>query len=403
MQLASKPTELYPEPNPIWRLRQTFGGLRIRDRGRVRPRYNGSDPNPGGRIEMARNRMRRTRMGIRARLYMRNRTRLGQRQKRGKSGMGVTVQHDSRRIYKKRGMPRYKKRRWRAFTRKVNFIEEKELGTRTVLFNSQVVGLQDGGSTYHGVVSLSLYSQSSTDQIHNDLNQISSLENTSNPTAAAGDTVDPQSKILFQSAVMDVTIRNTAQFNNGTLASPIWAFDSSLQQEVDVYEVSCSKDFVVGSSTATFYPNVGNAVYNEQGYEKTINNSGSRCNINQRGVTLWECPSALSKLGIKIWKKTKYFIPNQNVITYQVRDPRRHKFTFRDISTEGGANRPGHSRWLVIVYKLVPGIVIGFDQNQCREKLDIGITRKYMYKVEGVKENRSRWINQTGITMISPS
>ena len=30
---------------------------------------------------------------------------------------------------------------------------------------------------------------------------------------------------------------------------------------------------------------------------------------------------SLSRWGIKIWKKTKYLIPNGDVITYQMRNP----------------------------------------------------------------------------------
>lgn len=392
MQLATNDAELYG----IESLRRRFGGLRIRDRGVIRPRFDGGDPNPGADLAMFRRRRLAARLGRKSG-YSRSATMTvtRRRRRRGTSGPGVTTQHDQRMVYRKKNMPRRTKRRWRAFTRRVNFIEEKELGSRTVLFNQNIVSYSDKYTSGSGIMTVALYSQTSTYSWLSDLNQIAGLENVGNPTAAAGSTVDQQTKILFQSAVLDITLRNNC-INPAT-----GAIVSTFQLEVDIYEVTCRKDFVVGASAATIYATLGLAIDAEQAAERALNGIGSSIRPTDRGATPWECTSALSKLGLKIYKKTKYFIPAGNVITYQMRDPRKHKMTFRDIGTEAGPNRPGLTRWLLINYKMIPGIFLSATDAQ--ERISVGITRKYMYKVEGVRENRSAYNYSGSATVVSPT
>lgn len=391
MQLASNNAELYG----IESLRRRFGGLRIRDRGVIRPRFDGGDPDPGADLAMFRRRRLAARLGRKSG-YSRSATMtVTRRRRRGTSGVGVTTQHDSRLVYRKKNMPRRKKRRWRAFTRRVNFIEEKELGSRTVLFNQNIVSYSDKYTSGSGIMTLALYPQTSTYSWLSDLNVIAGLENAGNPTAAAGATIDQQTKILFQSAVLDFTLRNNCINPQSGLS------DNSFQLEVDIYEVSCRKDFVVGINAGTIYGTLGLAIDGEQASERALNGVGSSIRPTDRGATPWECTSALSKLGLKIYKKTKYFIPAGNVITYQMRDPKKHKLSFRDIGTEAGPNRPGLTRWLLINYKMIPGISLGATSAQ--ERISVGITRKYMYKIEGVMESRSSYQYSGSATVISPS
>ena len=55
--------------------------------------------------------------------------------RRGSSGVGVTNQHDRAFVYRKKRMPRRRGKRWMKFSRKVHFVAEKDLGTRTIVMN----------------------------------------------------------------------------------------------------------------------------------------------------------------------------------------------------------------------------------------------------------------------------
>lgn len=310
-----------------------------------------------------------------------------------RSGLGITVQHDRQSVYRKKRMPYRLKRRYRRFVRKVHAVAEKDLGTRTVVFNtlltqSNVDALADS------VFSVSLYGLKAPSSLHNsDLNSISSYENTGNPTAAAGATVSPVSKYLFQSAILDLTFRNTSTRNDPELGEQP---ASEAIQELDIYEIICTKDFTTTGST---YQNLGTAIQNEINQETKIGNSAAGTNIliTRRGVTPFDCPTALSRLGIKILKKTKYFIPQGSTITYQLRDPKRRTTLGREINDEEGANRVKWTRWLLFNYKLAPNLPLGTEPNSYRCKAACGVTRKYMYRIEGLMENRNLHVTSSDI------
>lgn len=313
--------------------------------------------------------------------------------KKPHGGYGVTVQHDSKRIYRKRNMSRRKKRRWKSFVKKVNFISEKELGTRTVLFNT-LIDMSDITPNYQSVMTLALYPLKSASTHLNDLAAIGGFENAADPTAALGGTVDRTSHIMFQSAVLDITIRNSSYKFNGITneAAP------EAQLELDIYECYCRNDF---STLGANYDSLALGIQNEMNQEKKIGGAGTGVNIYLRGTTPFDCPTALSRLGLKILKKTKYFIPNQNTITYQLRDPKRRTCLFRELIDEEGCNKPKWTKFLLLIYKLVPELTKGPLTNQYTEQIQVGCTRKYMYKVEGQPEPRNRW-GTSGVTLTNP-
>jgi len=100
-----------------------------------------------------------------------------------------------------------------------------------------------------------------------------------------------------------------------------------------------------------------------------------------RGWTPFDSTAALSQHRIKIWKKTKYFLSPQQTATYQFRDPKRHIFSKDSIPSSTSANWPGVTKWLLIVYKPTPGYNYVDSPNNDISELDIGVTRKYMYKI----------------------
>jgi hypothetical protein len=291
---------------------------------------------------------------------------------------------DTRLIYRKKSMPRRMRRRWKSFVKKVNAVSERELGTRTVLWNDTINQTQTT-TGLQSCLTLALYGASNGGKDYlNDLRLISQLENTGNPTAAAGGTVDQSTKMIFTSAVMDITIRNSSTFTQ-TANQP--ALDGRAAIELDMYEISCRKDTADDATAHNEISSMLNA------YDtKEIGGTGSGIQIQDRGATPFEFGNSIGRFGMKIWKKTKYFIPNNQTITYQIRDPKRHVTTFGTLDKNDGWNQKGWTRMIFLIYKLVPGLEVGTiaTPNTFQCQLTVGNTRVYKYKVEGFNEDRER-------------
>lgn len=332
-----------------------------------------------------------TRVAAAARIGRAARTYLFQkRRKNVKSGAGITTQHDVRRVYQKRYMPKKKRRRWGGFIRKVNAVSEKELGARQVVFN-KLVTKTNTDATKHIVQSLYLYGQKSDSTYASDMVWISSFENKTDPTAAAGVTVDDSSKYLFQSAVLDITVCN----HSGIIAAGgVVEARSAAKMEVDVYEIAVRKQ---AAEYDTIFQDLEAMLNDNTSRTKIIGTQDageSEISYDLRGVTPFELSYSLSRWGIKIMKKTKYMLPNQETFTYQVRDPRRHSINRRDMDQMTGFNRPGWTRIVLFIGKLVPGVAVGSTEGFYKEVLDFGVTRKYLYKLEGVQDDRTMYKTQ---------
>lgn len=343
-------------------------------------RFMGRPINAQQRRDALRYRMpasRRRRPGGRAMTYRRRKPRTG-------TGVLGGDQADTRLIYRKKRMPRRMRKRWVSFIRKVDAAQERELGTRTVLYNDQITQTVQTPAE-QGCLTLALYGfVNATNPWLNDLNQIGQLENEGNPTAAAGATISANSKILFQSAIMDITLRNisTIRTDGVDTSSP----DAAL--ELDIYELYMRKEASTPDSTTANWASITRMLnrYNDP----LIGGAGTGIAISDRGATPFEFGAQMSRSGIKIMKKTKFFIPNGQTITWQCRDPKKHVCHYGDLETNDGWVKPGWTKVFYLVYKLVPGLVQGSTNGTYKAVITMGITRKYSYKVEGFNEPRER-------------
>lgn len=330
--------------------------------------------------------------------FKRRKTSHGRKRRGITSGRGLTFEHDRQFIYRKKRMPRRKRRRWLRFGRKVRAVSDNSLGTRTVVFNAQK--FQSTATAGDQLVwNACLYGWDSTDtqQVwHNDLRYIANLENTGNPTAADGTHVGVDTKILFKSAVLDLTLRNVS-FQTDTPSTIV----AEATMEVDLYEWSMRKEAEMdGSNSQTGSSIFKSSATAETEYAIKDGNptpSTSKVQINWRGVTPFDCTVPLGDYGIKIYKKTKFFVRGGQTITYQLRDPKNHTLDRKDIKTnspgQSGFNYPRVTKNILIVGKLIPGFTLGTGTNMTA-RMDIGCTRKYSYKIRGAPEARSLYISQ---------
>jgi len=304
-----------------------------------------------------------------------------QKRRRTQSGQGVTEQHDARLIYRKKNMGRRKKRRWKRFKNKVLAVSEKDLGSQTVVFNitASPTNVTSGNQL---LFNCALYPSGSTTSYFDDLNSIGALNAGAVTTAATGLSVANSTKIIFKSAVLDITIRNSSFTTASSLG------DSSYRMEVDVYE--CTITRVADEEGAVYADLLSLFAQNPTRTDPIGGGATTEVALTLRGVTPFDLTYALSTWGIKILRKTKYQINNGDQVTYQVRDPRRHTLTQRQITSTEGFSYPGLSRFVLVVGRLAPGITVG--ALGATERLDVGITRKYFYKVENWSEDRTAYV-----------
>lgn len=292
-------------------------------------------------------------------------TRTQSRAKYASSGQGVTSQYDRKLIYRKKRMPKRKKLNWKRFKQKVLAVSTKSLGTTTIVRNSliqQTKNLIPGEDVTQNRIVYALYPVKSTNAELDDVNQIT------------GDSrLKPSSKIIFQSGVLDMTIRpQTLLAGSGSTGNP-----SNLSVEIDIYEISM-RSATGQSGEATDLADAFDKGHVDTG---TVPGFVSQLAQNTRGWTPFDCPEALSQYKIKIWKKTKYFLSSEQTLTYQVRDPKTHLFTKDSVPSASSANWPGVTRWLYIAWKPIPGYNYVAAPNNDNIRLNIGCTRKYMYKI----------------------
>ena len=305
-----------------------------------------------------------------------------------RAGQGVTDHFDRRTIYRKKLMPRYKKRRWIRFVKKVQAVSEKTLGTKTIVFNNSATqeidyftggGVNDnlqivGYACLYGVDSAS---GSSGDGFlgSKDLQSIYTNSTSSNQA----------SLLCFRSAVLDLTFVNRNYGTDGTTAEN---WNEAL--EIDVYEVTVRKNLSyetnpLGLVAAFSYAATQTGAYGS--YTKISD-------LNQRGVTPFDLPQAMAQFGVKIWKKTKFRVQVNQSFTYQLRDPRSHNIDKDSMDDVLGVNMPGITRYVLWTAKPVAGFTLNPQFNTSGwtnifGRLCVGATRKYSLVVNesGAKQD----------------
>lgn len=262
---------------------------------------------------------------------------------------GITNQHDYSFQYKKKYMPRRKKRQWIKFSKKVIAVNNKGLATQTRVFNNQITGYAGSGQQSH--LFMSLYGKAGTSLASQEtgLADLSMIFDAYGPANTQEETIN----LNFKSAVLDLTARNPM----------------SVGLEVDLYVLNFNRDGRDLNSMAAAMTLAENETQNISGSSPLV--------MSQRGVTLFDMPQLISLLGIKIVKKVKYFMTPGGTFTYQLRDPKDRKIHRLNISSGTTARtefvEPKVTQGILLIFKTLPGVV---DDNT---QLTCGVTRKYAY------------------------
>lgn len=281
----------------------------------------------------------------------------------------VTRQHDFQGQYKYKKMPRYKKRRWRRFVKKVAAVQLKQAGLKTVLFNSRDTYTNTAGT--QNSFCLALYGLSGTIDNSgawpvlgmNDMYRIFKNDPDIIQTGAAPGNVPKSGKLQFGSGVLDFTIRNLSD---------------TIEAELDIYYGWFKKD-----DDPADVKNNTNPIYKYQTAAVDLVAGGnSQINLGVRGATLFDKPSGLSQTGYHITKKTKMLLAPGQSTFLQHRDPKNHMLDWVNIQDRGYAKR-GLTFGAWVVFK--PSVTASDD---AVVTLGVGCTRKYSYAV--VEDNVDR-------------
>lgn len=288
--------------------------------------------------------------------------------KRGTADRGITQQHDSINVYRKRKMPAGKKRVWKRKLNDFKYMNTALLGTQTVLFNDasdSSTPYQPAGPTFQtlsGCCLMGAMSNSSTadpgpwNAGWKDLQQIYANDGALTATSVA----------MMTSMILDTTVTNVS--SPGTTL------------EVDVYHIKCRTQGMTTSQTSNpqDYFDLAN------GQTALINGAGQGLAIEQRGTSPFEFPAAIRAGGWQIISKQKKFLGSNQCFTMQIRRPgnfyinfSRYDFTASGLGTNMPSYIPGKTEFYLFIAKPVPGNGIASNT----QLLKLGTTRIYKYKL----------------------
>lgn len=288
--------------------------------------------------------------------------RYAKRNSGGGARAGVTQQHDTSVQYRKRNQPRRKKSKWVKFVKKVKAVTEKGVGTQNFLFNDTTTVTASGGN--QAVTSMMLYGGSLSSEVVNTrgYSDINKIMNIVSPTAGNSANVSDLARtgnLQFVSGVLDLTIKNT----------------SADILELDMYEIYFK-------GTRDLGQNLGRTI--EDCYQAVLDSQTAKGGlgpqiVTSRGWTPFNCGAASPQLGLKIYKKTKFFIGGGQVITHQKRDPKSHWIGYNQSVWQKDVWAKKFSYLCMFVGKSTPG-----GTGEC--SYVVGCTRSYnakMYQFSG--------------------
>lgn len=290
------------------------------------------------------------------------------------AGKGVTANFDAKTVYRRKRMPKRKRKIWKKFVRKVK-AAISDRGTCQFVMNgsnSYLVDAATAGINRQMVQCVHLYGKNgfghNADEIGaSDLQQI-----TADLLASSDPGVDDTTKFQVKSAVLDVTVTNE------TL--PGATYEGSL--EVDVYHIvypGKKQNVAVGLKP------VFQLAYNET---EIITVGGARVEIEDRGATPFNLGQAMSLTGLKIVNKKKYFLGKGQSFTYQIRDPKNRIANIAEINDKQTFYKNGWTQTLMIIAKPLASVAV-----EDTFSLLTGATRTFNVDFEGLNEDKSKYYN----------
>lgn len=299
--------------------------------------------------------------------------------KRSTNYDGITTQKDDRLAYKKRTMPRRKKKAWKKFSKKVAAVSLKDRGLNVLKCNKQTISAVSVPSLGQAYKAFHLYSKANNTvaktydeglgdmaalladpnlKAHNWIKQVGGVPNPTIPQDNYG-----WQKIRMQSAVLDVYIKN-----DGTV--PIVA---------QIYHLWYHKNMLVGSFTDQLANFTTQDVPLQIGTTSSVTARNS-LSLGNRGVTLFDMPELLGSLAASVRSVREVYITPGNLHTLQIRDPKNHLIDLNQLLGTGYTDRK-LTETVVVVCKNLDGTTAG--------SVTMYSDRTYRYTVEGITQDHT--------------
>lgn len=264
----------------------------------------------------------------------------------------TTQQHDYSNQYRKRVMPRRKKRIWKKFVKKVQAVGFSERGLKTVVFNgTQTSTAVATAQTFFCAHLYGVYGDTDTSFGIGRQDLVRLYSNDPSVQQNVGPTNPKLGKLMFGSAVLDITIRNIGEYDS----------------EVDVYYCTHVKNNINSNMSALG----GNAEV-----DLPINGGvpNTTLSLTTRGCTVFDLPAAISVTGLHILRKQKILMTPGRSVFLQQRDAKNRSLDWSYLRQSGCANRK-LTQTIIVVHKTSTGAPA-----EAQSILSFGVTRKYAYQ-----------------------
>lgn len=295
--------------------------------------------------------------------------------RKGIDAGGTSTQRDVKTIYRKKSMPRYKKKTWKKFVKKVQAVNEMETGTTTRNIISNIsTSVSPLGQSF---VSTHLYGYTGADASgeagSGDMNFIAFTDLALNRTDY--DVPAPNSdmykltgawdnKIKFISARLQLDIHNTG-------SQPVIC---------DMYFLEYNKKSVDSRLNLAF--SVG---YDISSIVRPPSGSTPpKTQLTQYGVSLFDMGEAISRGGFTVKKVKSYQIPAGDIVTEQIRDPRTYIVDMQLLQADTAKfAHPKYTETLLLVYRN--------PDTEASATVQCTAVRSYKYQIHGVNRTATAY------------
>lgn len=288
------------------------------------------------------------------------------------ANFSMTTQHDSRLVYKKRRMPRRKRRVWRNFKRKAQYISNTQNPRNTIVKTNYITG--SCSVNQQMVVTLSLYpGYNGSDNALEDIRDCQTLANQTNAESEAQTT-----NMFFRSGFMEATIVNTK--GTTVYCDAYWCY--AKKDAIITPQTILSNGFKT-TTQAVDGDNLPNAV-----------GVGTAVTENTLGITPFQSSEFCQHFSI--WKKTRYILGTGNTVQLEWRDP-KNRFLNPDskfISGDWTVLKGWTKTWVLIFYTVPSKVDTTTYKSLNLDNDDIRITRNANYVFNLVDAGSHRHIGE---------
>lgn len=290
---------------------------------------------------------------------------------------GTTGQRDDKIGYRKKSMPKGKRKQWKKFVNKVAAVTLKDRGIQILKMRFQqntAVGINSQAVAFAHIYGQGFTASAGTEAGHRDLNRIAQLANTRSEDYVknVGGNANPEiqdkgrANIRMQSAVLEITITNTGAYT----------------MIFDIYHIWYKKNNTAPSATDGLSWALSQSVPLQDGSSSAVTNLTPVNNLGYYGTTLFDMPTFLSKIGATVKSMRQVQITPNGVHTMQIRDPKNYNINLWSKIQQDGVNYGGYVDPKLTESYFVVGRNPVIDGTTA---FNIKIDRTYRFTVEGIR------------------